>query len=211
MERGLFQEEHIIFREAFKKFLDKEIAPYYEQWEKDGIVPREIWRKTGENGYLCPWVEEQYGGLDAGLEYSIIMAEEMSRRDYVGFAHSLHSNIIVPYIDTYGNEDQKKKWLPGCVSGEIITAIAMTEPNAGSDLAAIRTSAKRVGDDYVINGQKTFISNGINSNLVIVAVKTDPAAGYKGISLICVEEGTPGFSREGSSIKWVCTARIRPS
>ncbi|MGC1402415.1 MAG: acyl-CoA dehydrogenase family protein [Thermodesulfobacteriota bacterium] len=195
MERGLFQEEHIIFREAFKKFLDKEIAPYYEQWEKDGIVPREIWRKTGENGYLCPWVEEQYGGLDAGLEYSIIMAEEMSRRDYVGFAHSLHSNIIVPYIDTYGNEDQKKKWLPGCVSGEIITAIAMTEPNAGSDLAAIRTSAKRVGDDYVINGQKTFISNGINSNLVIVAVKTDPAAGYKGISLICVEEGTPGFSR----------------
>lgn len=195
MERGLFQEEHLIFREAFRKFLDKEIAPYYEQWEEDGIVPKAVWRKTGENGYLCPWVAEEYGGAGAGLEYSIIMAEEMSRRDYVGFAHSLHSNVIVPYIDTYGNEDQKRRWLPGCVSGEIITAIAMTEPNAGSDLAAIRTSAKRDGDDYIINGPKTFISNGLNSNLVIVAAKTDPAAGYKGISLIGVEEGAPGFSR----------------
>lgn len=201
MERGLFQEEHLIFREAFRKFLDKEVAPYYEQWEVDGIVPKEIWRKTGENGYLCPWVEEEYGGAGAGLEYSIIMAEEMSRRDYVGFAHSLHSNIIVPYIDTYGNEDQKRRWLPGCVSGEIITAIAMTEPNAGSDLAAIRTSAKRVGDEYIINGQKTFISNGINSNLVIVVAKTDPAAGHKGISLICVEEGAPGFSRGRKLVK----------
>ncbi len=131
----------------------------------------------------------------AGLEYSIIMAEEMSRRDYVGFAHSLHSNIIVPYIDTFGNEDQKKRWLPGCVSGDIITAIAMTEPNAGSDLAAIRTTAKKNGETYILNGQKTFISNGLNSNLVIVVAKTDPGAGHKGISLICVEAGTPGFSR----------------
>jgi acyl-CoA dehydrogenase len=195
MERGLFQEEHNIFRQAFKKFLDKEIAPYYDQWEKDGIVPREIWHKAGENGYLCSWVEEHYGGLGAGLEYSVIMTEETSRRDYTGFAQSLHSNIIVPYIDTYGNEDQKMRWLPGCVSGEIITAIAMTEPNAGSDLAAIRTTAKRDGGFYVLNGQKTFISNGIISNLVIVVAKTDPAAGHKGISLICVEEGTPGFSR----------------
>lgn len=195
MEREIFKEEHLIFREAFKKFLDKEVAPYYEKWEKDGIVPKEIWRKAGENGFLCSWVDEKYGGAGAGLEYSVIMTEESSRRDYTGFAQSLHSNIIVPYIDTYGTEEQKKKWLPGCVSGEIITAIAMTEPNAGSDLAAIRTSAKRVGDDYIINGQKTFISNGIISNLVIVVAKTDPAAGHKGISLICVEEGTPGFSR----------------
>lgn len=123
------------------------------------------------------------------------MAEEMSRKDYVGFAHSLHSNIIVPYLETYGNEDQKRRWLPGCVSGEIITAIAMTEPNAGSDLAAIRTTAKKDGEEYILNGQKTFISNGLNSNLVIVAAKTDPKAGHKGISLICVEDGTPGFSK----------------
>lgn len=197
MERGFFQEEHLIFREAFRKFLDKEIAPYYAQWEADGIVPKAVWRKTGENGFLCPWVAEAYGGAGAGagLEYSIIMAEEMSRKDYPGFAHSLHSNIIVPYLDTYGNEEQKRRWLPGCVSGETITAIAMTEPNAGSDLAALRTSARRDGDDYILNGQKTFISNGLNSNLVIVAAKTDPAAGYKGVSLICVEEGAPGFSR----------------
>jgi acyl-CoA dehydrogenase len=195
MERGIFQEEHLIFREAFIKFLEKEVAPYYDQWEKDKIVPKSVWRKAGENGFLCPWVEERYGGAGAGLEYSIIMAEETSRRDFVGFAHSLHSNIIVPYLDTYGNEGQRERWLPGCVSGEIITAVAMTEPNAGSDLAAIRMVAKKDGSDYILNGQKTFISNGINSNLVVVAVKTDPTAGYKGISLICVEEGTPGFAR----------------
>jgi acyl-CoA dehydrogenase len=149
----------------------------------------------GANGFLCPWVDEKYGGSGAGLEYSVIMAEEMNRRDFIGLMASLHSNIIVPYIDSFGSEEQKQKWLPGCVTGEIITAIAMTEPNAGSDLAAIRTNAIKDGNDYIINGQKTFISNGLNSNLVIVAVKTDPSAGYKGMSLICVEEGTPGFSK----------------
>ncbi|MEW6110873.1 MAG: acyl-CoA dehydrogenase family protein [Thermodesulfobacteriota bacterium] len=195
MERALFSEEHTIFRRQFQKFLDAEVAPYYDQWEQEGIVPKSAWLKMGANGFLCSWVDEKYGGSGAGLEYSVIMAEEMNRRDFIGLMASLHSNIIVPYIDSFGSEEQKQKWLPGCVTGEIITAIAMTEPNAGSDLAAIRTNARKDGNDYVINGQKTFISNGLNSNLVIVAVKTDPSAGYKGISLICVEEGTPGFSK----------------
>jgi acyl-CoA dehydrogenase len=195
MERGLFQEEHIIFRDSFVKYLEKEVVPHYEQWEKEHNVPKEAWLKMGENGFLCPWVEEGYGGAEAGFEYSVIIAEEINRRDLVGFMSSLHSNIIAPYIDTYGTEEQKKKWLPGCVTGEIITAIAMTEPGAGSDLAALRTTAVKDGDHYIINGQKTFISNGLCSNLVIVAAKTDSSAGYKGISLICVEEGTPGFSR----------------
>ncbi len=195
MERGLFNEEHTIFRREFQKYLDKEVAPYYDQWEQDGIVPKSAWLKMGANGFLCPWVDEKYGGSGAGLEYSVIMVEEMNRRDFVGFMASLHSNIIVPYIDSFASEEQKQKWLPGCVTGEIITAIAMTEPNAGSDLAAIRTRAIKDGNHYIISGQKTFISNGLNSNLVIVAAKTDPNAGYKGISLICVEEGTPGFSR----------------
>jgi acyl-CoA dehydrogenase len=195
MERGLFSEEHVIFRREFQKFLDKEVAPYYEQWEQDGIVPKSAWLKMGANGFLCPWVDEAYGGAGAGLEYSVIMAEEINRRDFVGFMSSLHSNIIVPYIDSFGSEEQKRKWLPGCVTGEIITAVAMTEPNAGSDIAAIKTKAVKEENCYVINGQKTFISNGLNSNLVIVAAKTDSSAGYKGISLICVEEGTPGFSK----------------
>jgi len=179
MERGLFSEEHTIFRRQFQKFLDTEVAPYYDQWEQEGIVPKSAWLKMGANGFLCPWVDEKYGGSGAGLEYSVIMAEEMNRRDFIGLMASLHSNIIVPYIDSFGSEEQKQKWLPGCVTGEIITAIAMTEPNAGSDLAAIRTNAIKDGNDYIINGQKTFISNGLNSNLVIVAVKTDPSAGYK--------------------------------
>lgn len=195
MERGIFQEEHIIFRDSFIKYLKNEVVPYYDQWEKDHSVPREAWLKMGANGYLCPWVPEEYGGAGAGFEYSVILAEEINRLDLVGFMASLHSNTIVPYIGSYGTEEQKKKWLPGCVTGEIITAIAMTEPGAGSDLAAMRATAKKDGDHYVINGQKTFISNGLCSNLVIVAAKTDPAAGHKGISLFCVEDGTPGFSR----------------
>ena len=195
MERGLFSEEHAIFRDAYVKFLDKEVAPHYEQWEKDGIVPKSVWRKLGENGFLCSWVDEKYGGAGAGFEYSVVMTEEGARRGFSGVAAGLHSNIVVPYLDSFGSEEQKQKWLPGCVTGETITAIAMTEPEAGSDLAALRTTAIKKDGEYIINGQKTFISNGINSNLVIVAARTDPAAGYKGISLIVVEEGAPGFSR----------------
>ncbi|MCX5832967.1 MAG: acyl-CoA dehydrogenase family protein [Deltaproteobacteria bacterium] len=195
MERTLFKEEHIIFRDSLKKFLDKEISPQFEQWEKDGIVPREAWRKMGENGFLCPWLEGKYGGPGADFLYSVAICEELFYRGITGLVAPLHSDIIVPYIHSFGSEEQKMKWLPGCASGSTLTAIAMTEPNTGSDLAAIRTTAIRDGDHYVVNGQKTFISIGILSDLVIVVAKTDTKAGYKGISLVCVEAGTPGFSR----------------
>jgi acyl-CoA dehydrogenase len=195
MERKLFKEEHIIFRDSLTKFLDKEISPQFEQWEKDGIVPREAWKKMGENGFLCPWLEEKYGGPGADFLYSVVICEELFYRGITGLVAPLHSDIIVPYIHSFGSEEQKMKWLPGCASGELLTAIAMTEPNTGSDLAAIRTTAIRDGDHYIVNGQKTFISIGILSDLVIVVAKTDTKAGYKGVSLVCVEAGTPGFSR----------------
>lgn len=195
MERKLFKEEHIIFRDSLRKFLDKEIVPHFEHWEKEGMVPKSAWKKMGENGFLCPWVDEKYGGTGADFLYSVIICEEMFYRGITGLVAPLHSDIIVPYIDSYATDEQKMKWLPGCVTGDILTAIAMTEPNTGSDLAAIRTTAVRDGDHYVINGQKTFISIGLLSDLVIVVAKTDPKAGHKGVSLICVEAGTPGFNR----------------
>lgn len=197
MGRKIFGEEHRIFREAFKKFLVKEVTPFLEKWEENGIVPREIWKTMGKNGFLCPWVDEKYGGSGAGYEYSVIINEELSYIGANGLIAGLHSDIIVPYISGLGNEEQKMKWLPGCVSGDIVTAIAMTEPGAGSDLAAIRTTAVKEGDEYVINGQKTFISLGIHCDLVIVVAKTNPESKppFKGISLICVEAGTSGFSK----------------
>jgi acyl-CoA dehydrogenase len=196
VERDIFNEEHIIFRDAFRKFVAKEIEPYLEEWEENGIVPRDLWKKMGENGFLCPWLEEKYGGSGADFLYSVIINEELARVRAFGIQAGLHSDIVVHYLNSQGNEAQKAKWLPGCARGEIITAVAMTEPDAGSDLAAIRTTAVRNGDNqYILNGQKTFISNGINSDLVVVVVKTNPSLGYKGISLICVEDGTPGFIR----------------
>ncbi|MBN1615160.1 MAG: acyl-CoA dehydrogenase family protein [Deltaproteobacteria bacterium] len=197
MERKLFKEEHGIFRDAFRKYLAKEVTPHLEQWEEDGIVPKAAWKKMGENGYLCPWLEEQYGGFGAGFEYAVIINEELAYIGASGLVLGLHSDIIVPYIYEFGNDEQKMRWLPGCVSGDIVTAVAMTEPFTGSDLAAIRATAVRDGDEYVINGSKTFISNGIHCDLCIVAVKTetktDPPT--RGVSLICVEAGTPGFNK----------------
>lgn len=194
---SLCSEEHNIFRRGFKRFIEKELLPYVDQWEKEQQVPRSVWKKFGEYGYLCPWLPEKYGGPGAGFEYSIIIIEELSRAGINGGAVGLgvHSDIVVPYIFHYGSEEQKSMWLPGCGSGELVTAIAMTEPNAGSDLQAIQTTAVRDGDEYIINGQKTFISNGIAADLVIVACKTDIKAepSYKGISLIVVEDETPGF------------------
>ncbi len=195
MEQNLLGEEHLIFRDSVRRFLEREVLPHYDEWERDGIVPCEAWKKMGENGFLCPWLEEEYGGPGADFLCSVIVCEEFAYRGVTGLAASLHSDIIVPYIYSFGNEEQKRRWLPGCASGQILTSIAMTEPNTGSDLAAIRTTAIRDGDHYVINGQKTFISLGILSDLVIVVAKTDPKAGRKGVSLICVESGTPGFSR----------------
>lgn len=191
------QEEHKIFRDAFRKFLEKEAYPYYDTWEKEGIIPREFWTKLGENGFLCPWLDERYGGLNADFVYEVIINEELERVGSSLIGVGLHNDIVVPYLDTFGTEEQKERWLPGCISGELITAIAMTEPGAGSDLAGIRTTAVRDGDHYILNGEKTFITNGIHADLVVVVCKTDPAAkpAYKGISLLVVDRNTPGFSR----------------
>lgn len=206
MKRALFNQDHEMFREQFRKFLEREIKPRYEQWEKDGMVARDLWNKAGENGFLCPWLPEEYGGSGVDWLYSVVQIEEMAREGYTGFAMNLHNDIVVPYLWNFGSDEQKKRWLPKCCSGECVTAVAMTEPDAGSDLQAIRTLAVKDGNDYVINGQKTFITNGICNDLVIVAAKTDPKAqpAYKGMSLIVVEAGTPGYikGRKLEKIGW---------
>jgi acyl-CoA dehydrogenase len=196
MEIIKYTEEHRIFRQAVRKFFEKEVSPYVEQWEEDGIVPRSIWKKMGEQGFLCMSVPEEYGGCGADFLYSVVVIEELVRTNHAGLAAPLHSDVVVPYITEFGSEELKLKYLPGCISGDIITAIAMTEPNTGSDLAAIRTTAKQDGDHVVINGQKTFISNGILSDLVVVAAR-DPheADTHQAISLYVVEAGTPGFEK----------------
>ncbi|MGZ3611649.1 MAG: acyl-CoA dehydrogenase family protein [Ktedonobacteraceae bacterium] len=198
MKRTLFTEEHNLFRDTFKHFLEKEVVPNYEQWEKDGIVSREMWLKAGQQGFLGLAVPEEYGGIGVNdFRYSAIMAEESARAGVVsaGMVIGLHNDIILPYFIAYANEEQKQRWLPGMCTGELITAIAMTEPGTGSDLAAISTTAERIGDYYILNGQKTFISNGIISDVVIVVAKTDPALRHKGISLLVVERNMQGFNR----------------
>ena len=198
MKRQLFTEEHEMFSKTFRHFVETEIVPHNEQWEKDGVVSREMWKRAGENGFLGMAVPEKYGGAaidDFG--YSVIMIEEIVRANAssAGLGISLHNDIVLPYFLRYANDAQKERWLPGICSGESILAIAMTEPNTGSDLASIRATAIRRGDHYVLNGAKTFITNGILSDLVIVVAKTDPAQGRNGISLLVVERATPGFTR----------------
>jgi len=192
---GIYNEEHDIFRETFRKFVAKEVTPFVNEWEEARAVPRSLWLKMGEYGFLCPWLPEKYGGLDLGFEYSVILNEELIRGNGFGVGVPLHSDVATPYIFTYGSDAIKDRWLPGCATGEVITAIGLTEPNTGSDLAAIRTKAVRDGDFFVINGQKTFITNGYYADLIVVAVKTNPEAGRRGISLILVDKDTPGFSR----------------
>jgi acyl-CoA dehydrogenase len=192
------KEEHGIFRNTLRKFLEKEAFPYFETWEKDREVPREFWKNMGNNGFLCPWVDEEYGGFEADFIYSVILNEELERVGQgVASGICLHNDIVTPYLASYGSEEQKRRWLPGCISGDIITAVAMTEPAAGSDLAGIRTTAVRNGDYYILNGEKTFITNGIHADIVLVVCKTDPKANpvHKGISLLVVDRDTPGFSR----------------
>ena len=198
-----YSEEHRIFRETVRRFFEKEVIPYADEWEEAGIVPKDVWRKMGEQGFLCMNVPEEYGGFGADFLYSVILSEELGKTGNTGLAAPLHSDIVVPYITAYGSEELKKKYLPGCVSGETITAIAMTEPNTGSDLAAIRTTAVEDGDEVAINGQKTFISNGINCDLLILATK-DPSVenAYQAMDLYLVEAGTPGFEK-GKLIKKV--------
>ncbi|MCD4716416.1 MAG: acyl-CoA dehydrogenase family protein [Desulfobacterales bacterium] len=198
-----YTEEHRIFRQAIRKFFEKEVIPYVEEWEEAGIVPKSIWRKMGEQGFLCMNLAEEYGGAGADFLYSVILTEELSKTNHTGLAAPLHSDVVVPYINSFASEELKKKYLPGCISGEIITAVAMTEPNTGSDLAAIRTSAVEDGNEVVVNGQKTFISNGINCGLVVLAAR-DPSVEnpYQALDLYLVEEGTTGFEK-GKNIKKV--------
>ena len=193
--RQLYDSDHQMFRDSVRKFLETEAMPHHEQWEKDGMVSDEIWLKAGEQGFLCPMVPEQYGGVDTDFRYNCIVNEEIGRSGCSGLGWTLHNDISVPYIVRYGNEDQKKKYLPACVSGELITAIAMTEPGTGSDLQGIKTTAVLEGDHYILNGSKTFITNGQKAGLVIVVAKTDTSAGSKGISLFLVEADLPGFSK----------------
>src|SRR5690606_19877959 len=179
--RDIFTADHEDFRKTVRTFFEREIVPFHDQWERDGIVPREIWKKAGEIGMLCFDVPEEFGGMGVDdFRYNVIVSEEQTRANASGPGFSVHSDIIVPYLISIANEEQKARWLPGCVSGETITAIAMTEPGAGSDLQGIRTSAVDKGDHYLLNGAKTFISNGINADLVIVVARTNPEAGHMG-------------------------------
>lgn len=198
-----YSEEHRIFREAVRKFCEKEVIPHADEWEEAGIVPKSVWQKMGKLGFLCMDVPEAYGGFGADFLYSVILIEELTRTGNTGLAAPLHSDIVVPYITSFASEELKQKYLPGCVSGDVITAIAMTEPNTGSDLSAIRTTAVADGDHVVLNGQKTFISNGINCDLLVLAAK-DPTVEnpYQAIDLYLVEAGTPGFEK-GNKIKKV--------
>ncbi len=197
----MYKEEHNIFREAFRKFLATHVIPHIDEWEEKGEVPRDAWMKMGQAGFLCPWLPEKYGGSEADFLYSVIIAEELAKSGAVSFMVPLHSDIVAPYIFRLGTERQKVAWLPRCARGEIILAIAMTEPGAGSDLAAIRTTATLQGNKWIINGQKTFISNGATADLIVVACKTDKSVpAHKGISLICVESNSPGF-RRGKKLK----------
>lgn len=191
-------EELKSFRDTFRKWIEKEIIPYHDDWEKEGMVPRELYKKAGEQGFLCPLVKEEYGGLGLDYRFSSVITEELSFAMVSGVAFWLHSDIIVPYIEHYGNETQKQKYLPGCVTGDYVTAVAMTEPGTGSDLQGITTKAILDGDHWVLNGAKTFISNGHVANLYVVVAETptkDPNQKFKSLSLFLVEESDVGFER----------------
>ena len=194
MERSLFSEEHEIFRTNFRQFVETRVVPKQAKWRSQGVVDREIWHEAGAAGFLCPWLEEEYGGAGGDFLHSTIVMEELSRAYESGWAASLHSDIVVPYIHAFGNPEQKAKWLPGCASGEIVTALAMTEPGTGSDVAGIATTAKRHGDEYIINGSKTFISNGMSCDLAVVAARTENSEDpHRSVSLFVIESNRPGF------------------
>ena len=196
MQEKFLTNEHIMFRNAVREFIKRDIEPYHEQWEKDGIVSRDVWLKAGENGFLCMDAPEEYGGLGVDdYRYLAIFSEELSRAGVHGPGFTITNELVVPYLMAFGTEEQKKRWLPKLATGEIIGALAMTEPNAGSDLQRAKTTAILQGDHYVVNGQKTFISNGILADLVIVYCKTTPGEGARGTSLLVIERGMEGFER----------------
>jgi alkylation response protein AidB-like acyl-CoA dehydrogenase len=195
IERTLYSPDHEAFRDSFRRFMDKEIAPFHADWEDQGYVDRAVWNKAGENGFLCMSMPEAYGGSGADRLYSVIQMEELGRAGFSGIGYSLHNEIVAPYIERYGTEGQKAKFLPAMASGAMIGAIAMSEPAAGSDLQGIKTTALKQADgSYILNGSKTFITNGWHADMVIVVAKTNPAAGAKGTSLLLIERGMPGFS-----------------
>ncbi|BBZ04948.1 acyl-CoA dehydrogenase FadE20 [Mycolicibacterium chitae] len=195
-QRTLFEPEHELFRESYRAFLDKHVAPHHEQWEKDKIVDRSVWLEAGKQGFLGMAVPEEYGGGgNDDFRYNAVIGEENTRGRYSGLGFTLHNDVVAPYLLRLATEEQKQRWLPGFCSGELITAIAMTEPGTGSDLQGIKTRAVKQGDHYVLNGSKTFITNGILSDLVIVVAQTDPDKGALGFSLLVVERGMEGFER----------------
>ncbi|MCW2708077.1 MAG: putative acyl-CoA dehydrogenase [Frankiales bacterium] len=196
MQRNLYEPEHDAFRDSVRTFCEKQIAPFHADWEKQGIVPRELWLDAGKQGLLGTDVPEEYGGGGVSdFRYNCVVAEEVTRVGGSGVGFTLHNDVVAPYLLKLGTDEQKQRWLPGFCSGELITAIAMTEPGTGSDLQGIKAAAKKDGDDWVLNGSKTFITNGINADLVIVVAQTDPEAGARGFSLLVVERGMPGFER----------------
>jgi alkylation response protein AidB-like acyl-CoA dehydrogenase len=196
MQRFLYESEHDAFRESVRTFCERQIAPFHAQWEKDGIVPRELWIEAGKQGLLGTDVPEEFGGGGVkDFRYNSVVGEEVTRVGGSGVGFTLHNDVVAPYLLKLGTDEQKQRWLPGFCSGELITAIAMTEPGTGSDLQGIKATAKKDGDDWILNGSKTFITNGINADLVIVVAQTDPEAGARGFSLLMVERGMVGFER----------------
>jgi alkylation response protein AidB-like acyl-CoA dehydrogenase len=193
-ERRLFREEHHMFRDAVRKFVEREIAPYHQQWEKDGVVPRDLWLKAGEAGLLCCTVPEKYGGLGLDYLFDVVVFEEMARSGFTGPGFMIHCDLVATYVYSFGTEEQKRQWLPKMVKGEAIGSLGMTEPHAGSDLKNIRTRAVRDGDHYVINGQKVFISNGQSCDVLVLATRT-PEDTHGGITLFLVDASLPGFKR----------------
>ena len=195
IKRELFNQEHEAFRVSVRRFIEKEIAPYHAQWEEDGVVPRELWRKAGAAGLLCCTIPEAYGGPGADYLFDVVVFEEMARSGFTGPGFLIHCDLVATYVKSFGTEAQKRHWLPRMVAGEAIGSLGMTEPHAGSDLKAIRTRAVRDGDDYIINGQKVFISNGQLCDVLVLATKTDATAGAKGVTLFLVDTSLPGFRR----------------
>jgi acyl-CoA dehydrogenase len=195
IKRGLFSEEHDAFRDMVRKFIENEIAPHHAAWESEGIVPRELWRKAGAAGMLCCTIPEEYGGAGADYLFDVVVFEEMARSGYTGPGFMIHCDLVATYVKSFGTEAQKKQWLPKMVRGEAIGSLGMTEPHAGSDLKAIRTKAVRDGEDFVISGQKVFISNGQLCDVIVLATKTDSTAGAKGVTLFLVDTSLPGFRR----------------
>ncbi|MBR8656435.1 acyl-CoA dehydrogenase family protein [Achromobacter sp. Marseille-Q0513] len=192
--RRVFRDDHELFRDQVRRFIAQEIAPHYAAWEKAGVTPASLWRRAGEEGLLNCALPEPYG-LGGDFGHAAVVIEELARANYLGIGFSIHSDMVAPYLDAFGTEAQKARWLPAMTRGELIGALALTEPGAGSDLKAIRSRAVRDGDHYVLNGQKTFITNGVNAGLAIVLASTAPDLGARGLSLFCVEAGLPGYAK----------------